>query len=1013
MHGAPQRTAWDPLHSTFEPEPFLPSVVTSRLSNSNDRVGIDALAPHDDAVIYTNNRSPSRSPIGSYSSSFLLSQPPQQFSATSATSPSSGATASRTHSGQRLDAPANTRAAQHGVIGSPRSPRTPPTSGGMPAPLRSHSPSPFQIPDDDEDDQFELELPEGLRELASPRLSPSPPQLGYTNHHIITPHPIHTPTIVLPTLHVQEAEEETVYIPTQPAQSHAQRETEQSFNSFGEHPSGEHPSRTLFVRNIHSSVDDEELRILFGTIGPVTLPIRSMYTQCKHRGFVMISYYDLRDAQAAKDHLQGQPVHGRPLDIHYSIPKDNPSEKDQNQGTLVVFNLPPSITNEELTMVFSDYGDVKEIRHTPNKKHHRFIEFFDIRHAEKAMKALNKTEIKGKKIKIEPSRTISSPSSSLRKIGVQLSPPGTLNGINTGAVSSNTNNIASNNGPVLQQQHSNGMSSGVIHGFDPREDDLQHPLLPPSSLSTSPHFAHSLGGSPYGGSMYTSPSASLGSSGSTSPMHHQHHLHQMQQQQHQHQQQQQLQHLQQQQLHPQHSPYLSLDFGQQQHPLAHLSSHATSFNELHNQGTDFSSRNGAMGSVGGNSTVNRYGYGSAPPTVSRFPRSPHSPTNIMPTSPIDPSIWGMPRYGAMSPTGLSPATSPKYLMMGGSGMNGTGNSGGNGDMRKMGMLSGSGGGLTPPPRSISPSGIKSPQTIMGNIGMNGGIGGGSLSGGMGGGPIMGNSSGLSGGGVSVGGIGGIMPGAKPRGRHRSEQEDQSKYTLSVDVIRLGMEARTTLMIKNIPNKYSQKMLLAAVDENHKGRYDFFYLPIDFKNKCNVGYAFINFIDVYSITYFYEDFNGKRWEKFNSEKICQIAFARIQGKSALIAHFQNSLLMCEDRKCRPIIFHSDGPLLGEQERFPVSSAVRQRRKEGTTPTSTTPTTTSPTTTITTTSPGGSNNSASGEQMMQQHHQQQQLLYHHAQQQQYMQSGGVSKSVLGGHPVNTGAISEGLTSFHFSS
>lgn len=31
----------------------------------------------------------------------------------------------------------------------------------------------------------------------------------------------------------------------------------------GEHPYGEHPSRTLFVRNINSNVEDSELRSLF------------------------------------------------------------------------------------------------------------------------------------------------------------------------------------------------------------------------------------------------------------------------------------------------------------------------------------------------------------------------------------------------------------------------------------------------------------------------------------------------------------------------------------------------------------------------------------------------------------------------------------------------------------------------------------------------------------------------------------------------------------------------------
>ena len=82
------------------------------------------------------------------------------------------------------------------------------------------------------------------------------------------------------------------------------------------------------------------------------------------------------------------------------------------------------------------------------------------------------------------------------------------------------------------------------------------------------------------------------------------------------------------------------------------------------------------------------------------------------------------------------------------------------------------------------------------------------------------------------------------------------------------------MIKNIPNKYTQTMLLENIDRYHYLQYDFFYLPIDFKNKCNVGYAFINFITPLYIVQFYINFDSKKWECFNSDKICKIAFGRI-------------------------------------------------------------------------------------------------------------------------------------------
>ena len=99
---------------------------------------------------------------------------------------------------------------------------------------------------------------------------------------------------------------------------------------------------------------------------------------------------------------------------------------------------------------------------------------------------------------------------------------------------------------------------------------------------------------------------------------------------------------------------------------------------------------------------------------------------------------------------------------------------------------------------------------------------------------------------------------------------------------------TTVMLRNIPNKYTQKMLVEHLDDRgFFGVYDFLYLPIDFRNKCNVGYAFINFLDNESLERFKNMFNDYKLPGFNSQKVCQVTYARVQGLEANIEHYKNS------------------------------------------------------------------------------------------------------------------------------
>lgn len=131
--------------------------------------------------------------------------------------------------------------------------------------------------------------------------------------------------------------------------------------------------------------------------------------------------------------------------------------------------------------------------------------------------------------------------------------------------------------------------------------------------------------------------------------------------------------------------------------------------------------------------------------------------------------------------------------------------------------------------------------------------------------------------------------------------------------RILADKRTACMIKNIPNKYTSEMLIDFINETHFGTYDFFYLRVDFKNRCNVGYAFINFVDSQAVEGFYRRIHGMRWSSFGSNKIAELTYASIQGIDSLKRKFRRSLVMQEDRSFRPKAFYTEGKSKGLEKR----------------------------------------------------------------------------------------------------
>jgi RNA recognition motif-containing protein len=75
--------------------------------------------------------------------------------------------------------------------------------------------------------------------------------------------------------------------------------------------------------------------------------------------------------------------------------------KPPNNGTVVIFHLLPGTTDEAVGEALSKYGTVRQVRSPPDRDTQRFVEFWDLRDAERAVKEMRGRVILNARVSVE------------------------------------------------------------------------------------------------------------------------------------------------------------------------------------------------------------------------------------------------------------------------------------------------------------------------------------------------------------------------------------------------------------------------------------------------------------------------------------------------------------------------------------------------------------------------------------------------------------------------------------
>lgn len=127
------------------------------------------------------------------------------------------------------------------------------------------------------------------------------------------------------------------------------------------------------------------------------------------------------------------------------------------------------------------------------------------------------------------------------------------------------------------------------------------------------------------------------------------------------------------------------------------------------------------------------------------------------------------------------------------------------------------------------------------------------------------------------------------------------------------ETRTTVMLRGLPETSTRAAVLQLLDaQGFFGRYNFVYLPVDFKRHRHLGYALINLVSPSEALRFSRHFEGfaVRSSDAAGESICGVAWCSPQqGLTAHVERYRNSPVMHESvpEEWRPLLLAHGVPI----------------------------------------------------------------------------------------------------------